>query len=79
MLLLGIALVAIGAMTLNVPMLLAGAALLGVGIAAKAGGFNLQNLFPVETRRHGLLCLQLALHPFRVWRPAQLFPGTVSF
>lgn len=40
MLLLGIALVAIGAMTLNVPMLLAGAALLGVGIAAKAGGFN---------------------------------------
>ena len=40
MLLLGIALVAIGAMTLNVPMLLAGAALLGVGIASKAGGFN---------------------------------------
>ena len=40
MLLLGIALVAIGAMTLDVPMLLAGAALLGVGIAAKAGGFN---------------------------------------
>lgn len=40
MLLLGIALVAIGAMTLNVPMLLAGAALLGVGIASKAGRFN---------------------------------------
>lgn len=40
MLLLGIALVAIGAMTLNGPMLLAGAALLGVDIAAKAGGFN---------------------------------------
>lgn len=40
MLLLGIALVAIGAMTLDVPMLLAGAALLGVGIASKAGGFN---------------------------------------
>lgn len=40
MLLLGIALVAIGAMTLNVPMLLAGAALLGVGIASKAGGVN---------------------------------------
>lgn len=40
MLLLGVALVAIGAMTLNVPMLLAGAALLGVGIASKAGGFN---------------------------------------
>lgn len=40
MLLLGIALVAIGAMTLDVPMLLAGAALLGVGIASKAGRFN---------------------------------------
>lgn len=40
MLLLGIALVAIGAMTLNVPMLLAGAALLGGGVALKASNFG---------------------------------------
>lgn len=40
MLLLGIALIAIGAMTLNLPMLLAGAALLGGGVALKASSFN---------------------------------------
>lgn len=40
MLLLGIALIAIGAMTLNLPMLLAGAALLGGGIALKASGIG---------------------------------------